>query len=103
MDSVTAERHQPNSVQRLVDLASSIRDEAESLFLERTFAELATRVVRLDASEVIDFYKEVVGFEIDLITLALARSRGSQVRAARLLCLNPTTLNAKIKQYGIVV
>ena len=32
---------------------------------------------------------------------ALGRTSGSQTRAARLLGLKPTTLNAKIKRYGI--
>jgi DNA-binding NtrC family response regulator len=44
-----------------------------------------------------DFYNEVERFEINLIRSALRVSGGSQVRAARLLKLNPTTLNAKMK------
>jgi DNA-binding NtrC family response regulator len=44
-----------------------------------------------------DFYREVEQFEINLIKSALRISGGSQVKAARLLKLNATTLNAKLK------
>src|SRR5882762_10498278 len=40
-----------------------------------------------------DFYQEVSRFEIDLIKRALVQTGGNQVRAARLLKLNVTTLN----------
>ena len=49
----------------------------------------------------VDFYEEVTRFEIDLIKRALLQTAGHQGRAARLLRLNATTLNAKIKHYGI--
>jgi len=49
----------------------------------------------------IDFYDEVTRFEIDLIKRALMQTRGHQGRAARLLNLKITTLNSKIKHYGI--
>lgn len=49
----------------------------------------------------LDFYEEVVRFEIDLIKRALFLTAGHQGRAARLLNLNATTLNSKIKHYGI--
>lgn len=51
----------------------------------------------------IDFYAEVTRFEIDLISRALLQTRGHQGRAARLLNLKITTLNSKIKHYGIEV
>ena len=44
-----------------------------------------------------DFYNEVRRFETKLINTALRLSGGSQVRAARLLKLKATTLNAKMK------
>jgi len=44
-----------------------------------------------------DFYNEVERFEMNLIRSALRISGGSQVKAAKLLKLNPTTLNAKMK------
>ena len=49
----------------------------------------------------IDFYDEVRDFEIALIVRALKVGGGSQVRAAELLALKSTTLNAKIKHYNI--
>jgi DNA-binding NtrC family response regulator len=53
------------------------------------------------ASGGIDLFQEVKRFEINLIKLALDQTRGHQARAARLLKINPTTLNSKIKAYGI--
>jgi transcriptional regulator with GAF, ATPase, and Fis domain len=46
-------------------------------------------------------YDEVRNFEADLIRAALVRTGGNQSRAARLLGVKHTTLNAKIKRYGI--
>ena len=48
-------------------------------------------------------YDEVQRFEIDLIRSALQKTNGSQVRAARLLSVKQTTLNAKIKRYKISI
>jgi transcriptional regulator with GAF, ATPase, and Fis domain len=48
-----------------------------------------------------DFYHEVEQFEINLIKSALRVSGGSQAKAARLLNLNATTLNAKLKLFKI--
>jgi transcriptional regulator with GAF, ATPase, and Fis domain len=46
---------------------------------------------------------EVQRFEIDLIRSALDRTGGNQARAARLLGVKPTTLNAKLKRYKISI
>ena len=46
--------------------------------------------------------EEVRQFEVNLIRNALGRTAGSQTRAAKLLGLKLTTLNAKIKRYQIV-
>jgi len=45
--------------------------------------------------------EEVRQFEVNLIRTALGRTAGSQTRAAKLLGLKLTTLNAKIKRYQI--
>jgi transcriptional regulator with GAF, ATPase, and Fis domain len=45
--------------------------------------------------------EEVKQFEMNLIRTALSRTAGNQIRAAKLLGLKPTTLNAKIKRYQI--
>jgi len=50
--------------------------------------------------EGIDFYREIELYEMELIKRALHRERGCQRRAAELLGLNPSTLNAKIKHFG---
>ena len=47
-------------------------------------------------------HDEVRKFETDLIRTALIRTGGNQSRAARLLGVKHTTLNAKIKRYGLV-
>ena len=49
----------------------------------------------------IDYFAEVDRFESKMIAQALRISHGSQTRAARLLGLNATTLNSKIKSLNI--
>jgi DNA-binding NtrC family response regulator len=49
----------------------------------------------------VDFYSEVREFEISLIERALWHTNGSQAKAASLMRINHTTLNAKIKAYEI--
>ena len=46
---------------------------------------------------------EVRMFEADLIRMALQKTNGNQREAAELLSLKCTTLNEKIKRYGITV
>ncbi len=55
----------------------------------------------IDLARGTNFYDEVKKFEIDLIRRALEQTGGHQSRAARLLGLNATTLNSKIKSYNI--
>ncbi|MGH9942266.1 MAG: helix-turn-helix domain-containing protein [Pyrinomonadaceae bacterium] len=54
-----------------------------------------------DVTRRINLLKEVRRFEINLILSALAHTSGHQTRAAQLLGVKITTLNAKIKRYGI--
>jgi two-component system response regulator AtoC len=54
-----------------------------------------------DIGRGVNFYDEVRRFEIDLIRRALVQTGGHQSRAARLLGMNATTLNSKIKTYNI--
>ena len=49
----------------------------------------------------LDFYLEVRRFEIFLIRYALRHTKGSQVKAARLLKMHETTLNSKLKNLNI--
>ena len=96
-----AQRPVRNRIQRLLDLADSLFRETESLARDKDFAEESQRLQTLNLSEGIDFYDEVQRFETGLIRLALDQTRGHQARAARLLHIKPTTLNSKIKLYGI--
>ncbi len=96
-----AQRPVRNRVRRLVDLADSLFRETESLARDKQFAEESNRLQTLNLSEGIDFYDEVQRFETGLIRLALDQTRGHQAQAARLLKIKPTTLNSKIKLYGI--
>lgn len=77
----------------------------------RTLKELSLQLLRevqcigevrsVSFDQGLDFYDEVSRFEIDLIQRALLLTAGHQGRAARLLNLRATTLNSKIKHYGI--
>jgi DNA-binding NtrC family response regulator len=90
-----------NRVQRLLDLASSLLRETESLVRDKAFTEESNRLQSLSVTEGIDFYEEVQRFETGLIRLALDQTHGHQAQAAKLLHIKPTTLNSKIKLYGI--
>ncbi|HEV7474407.1 MAG TPA: helix-turn-helix domain-containing protein [Pyrinomonadaceae bacterium] len=96
-----AERPARSRVQRLVEIAGSLLQETESLARDKAFTEHANRLQGLNLTDGIDFYGEVERFESGLIRLALDQTRGHQARAARLLHIKPTTLNSKIKMYGI--
>jgi DNA-binding NtrC family response regulator len=61
----------------------------------------ASNIAVSDIGRGINFYEEVRRFEIDLIQRALEQTGGHQSRAARLLGMNATTLNSKIKTYNI--
>ena len=95
------ERPTRNRVQRLAELALTLLREAETLASDKAFTEESNRLQTMDLAEGIDFYNEVTRFEINLIKLALERSGRNQAAAARLLHIKPTTLNFKIKMYGI--
>jgi transcriptional regulator with GAF, ATPase, and Fis domain len=58
---------------------------------------------RPDLDAPVDFFQEVEQFEIELIRGALKLAHGHQLRASKLLGLKHTTLNSKIKRYGIDV
>ena len=86
-------------------LASNV--DARLNTLRETVLQLLEEVESLAISKPVDikngarFSDEVRQFEVSLIRTALGRTSGSQTRAARLLGLKPTTLNAKIKRYGL--
>ena len=96
-----AERPPRNPVQRLVELAASVLEEAEILARDKVFADQAAKVRTMDLAGGIDFYEEVTQFETSLIKMALEQTAGNQAKAAELLNIKPTTLNSKIKLYKI--
>ena len=75
--------------------------------LRETVLQLLEEVESLAIARPVDIKRgarysdEVRQFEVNLIRTALGRTSGSQIRAAKLLGLKPTTLNAKIKRYNI--
>ena len=101
MQMKAAPRQPANRVQQLRELADKLLKETETLARDNAFAEESNRMRSLDLEEGIDFYDEVQRFETSLIRLALDQTHGHQARAARLLRIKPTTLNSKIKLYGI--
>ena len=91
-----------NRVSRLVDLTNALLQEIEVIARDQVFTSEAGRLHTLLQNGGIDLSQEVKRFEINLINLALKQTHGHQARAAKLLKINPTTLNSKIKLYGIV-
>jgi DNA-binding protein Fis len=57
----------------------------------------------LEIQDRVDFFEEVIKFETRLIKRALLHAGGCQRKTARLLGINTSTLNYKIKRYGIPV
>ena len=102
-------RELENAVERAVVIAPGDEITRECLRPEISDPQAARAVVRegagassgIDVGRGVNFYDEVRRFEIDLIRRALDQTGGHQSRAARLLGMNPTTLNSKIKTYNI--
>jgi DNA-binding NtrC family response regulator len=102
-------RELENAIERAVVIAPGEEITRECLRTEISDPQTARGVTREGASGVsalgigrgINFYDEVRHFEIDLIRRALEQTGGHQSRAARLLGMNATTLNSKIKTYNI--
>lgn len=79
---------------------SSLRDVATEL-LNAVDSLSAAPPQNGNGNHKLKLYDEVRKFEADLIRAALVRTAGNQSRAARLLGVKHTTLNAKIKRHGI--
>lgn len=96
-----------NNTQQVEQTPVGATVDARLNTLRETVLQLLDEVESLAISRPVDikrgarFSDEVRQFEVSLIRTALGRTSGSQTRAARLLGLKPTTLNAKIKRYGI--
>ena len=96
-----AEQPVRSRVGLVMDLTNALLREVETLAHDHSFSDDSRRLQNLLLSDGIDLFQEIKRFEINLIKLALDQTRGHQARAARLLNINPTTLNSKIKAYGI--
>ena len=102
-------RELENAIERAVVIAPGDEITRECLRREIADPHAAAAVAReaagassgIDVTRGVNFYDEVRRFEIDLIRRALDQTGGHQSRAARLLGMNPTTLNSKIKTYNI--
>jgi DNA-binding NtrC family response regulator len=102
-------RELENIIERAVVIAATDEITVECLRPEVRDPNLALEMVKraegvsdeIDLARGVNFYDEVKRFEIDLIRRALEQTGGHQSRAARLLGLNATTLNSKIKSYNI--
>src|SRR5258705_4860134 len=76
----------------------NIRDAALTLLKE---VESLTTSQQSLPNHRLALHEEVQRYEIDLIRSALKRTRGNQRRAAKLLGVKVSTLNCKIKRFGI--
>jgi DNA-binding NtrC family response regulator len=102
-------RELENAIERAVVIAPGDEITRECLRSEISDPQAARAAARegtsgaasLDIGRGVNFYDEVRRFEIDLIRRALEQTGGHQSRAARLLGMNATTLNSKIKTYNI--
>ncbi|HEX8098434.1 MAG TPA: helix-turn-helix domain-containing protein, partial [Pyrinomonadaceae bacterium] len=99
-----------NTIERAVVIAQGQEITRECLRPEISDPQLSSagfsrdgggRTSSVDIGRGINFYDEVRRFEIELIRRALEQTGGHQSRAARLLGMNATTLNSKIKTYNI--
>ena len=103
-------RELENIIERAVVIAPTDEITVECLRPEVRNPELAQQMIKnsagssgdIDIARGVNFYEEVKRFEMDLIQRALDQTGGHQSRAARLLGLNATTLNSKIKTYNIL-
>ncbi|HEX8177278.1 MAG TPA: sigma-54 dependent transcriptional regulator [Pyrinomonadaceae bacterium] len=102
-------RELENTIERAVVIAPGTEITRECLRPEISNPESVRAAMRdgssaatgIDIGRGVNFYDEVRRFEIDLIRRALEQTGGHQSRAARLLGMNATTLNSKIKTYNI--
>lgn len=87
-----------NRLEALKVLSQSLLREVEAL---KNNNKSESEVINEVRDGNIDLEKEVQKYEVELIRCALVRTGGRQRRAAKLLNVKISTLNAKIKRYGI--
>jgi DNA-binding NtrC family response regulator len=87
-------------IEQLSLLAKELATEIETLQAELSRHRRLPKQIDLE-KDGIDFYGEVERYEIELIKSALKQCNGNQSQAAKLLQLKSTTLNSKMKHYGL--
>jgi transcriptional regulator with GAF, ATPase, and Fis domain len=97
MDATPRETH-AQTPEVAVHTLLNLRDAALTLLKE---VESLTNGQKSRANGKFALHDEVQRYEIDLIRGALKRTRGNQRRAAKLLGVKVSTLNCKIKRFGI--
>jgi DNA-binding NtrC family response regulator len=102
LPSRTKTGHTHDRLKKMRDLASELLEESEALEHEGELAEASATIAALSTNTAIDFFEEVRQFEVRLINRALELAGGNQARAAQMLGLGTTTLNYKVKTYGLL-
>lgn len=87
-------------IEHLAALAKALKTEVETLQAQLSSDRGQSKQIEFDKGG-IDFYGEVERYEIELIRGALRQCNGNQARAAKLLRMKSTTLNSKMKHYGL--
>ncbi|HEX8639415.1 MAG TPA: helix-turn-helix domain-containing protein [Pyrinomonadaceae bacterium] len=95
-DRLSKQRLTNNRVKALKSLAMMLLHEVE--FLEDLTPH---KNISLPEDNLFSLASEVEQFEIEWIRNALIQSRGHQINAAKILGIKMTTLNMKLKRYGI--
>lgn len=87
------------AAQRIRKRTSNIADQRDNLrkTVRKLLHKVEAKPVPIDSENGIDFYEVVSRFEAQLIESALEATGGRQNRAAGLLKLRKSTLNAKMK------
>lgn len=85
-----------------IDLARKVESLREvALALLQQVEQLEASLSARGAGRTTDLHAEVQRFESEIICDALKKTGGHQRRAARMLGVKVSTLNAKIRRYGI--
>jgi transcriptional regulator with GAF, ATPase, and Fis domain len=107
MNGLTWKTEEPSTSREAANLLRDEAFESRLISLREVALELLNAVESLKKTTAVNDQKlnlddEVRKFEADLIRAALVRTGGNQARAARLLGVKHTTLNAKIKRYQLL-
>ena len=87
----------PRPSELAIQNLNSVREAALTLLREVD----SLRRTQSRSNEKLGLHEEVQRYEMELIRQALQRTGGNQRRAAKLLGVKVTTLNCKIKRFGI--